>query len=87
MQKEAEFWGEIDKSYRVFASTLGFFEKYKNGLYSYNAGGVIAIALCMHHTDYTPETFTPNVNLNNLGDEFDECFKMFYTGIKDKWSI
>ena len=87
LQKEKEFWEGIDGCYRDFASELGFFEKYKEGSYSYNAGGVIAIALCMHHTDYTSETFTPNVDFNDLGEKFDECFTMFYTGIKDKWSI
>ena len=57
------------------------------GSYSYNAGGVIAIALCMHHTDYTPETITPDVNPNDFGEKFDECFKLFYERINENWSI
>lgn len=84
-EAETGFWTVMNTFYRDTFAEFGFFDEYKEGAYSYNAGGVIATAACMQFTDFTPLTINFDVNPNDFGEKFDECFYMFYKEINVEW--
>ena len=46
-QSETEFWTVMNTYYRDFFNEWGFFDWYKDGRYTYNAGGVLATGACL----------------------------------------
>jgi len=83
---EAAFWTEMDTTYRNSFADFAFFDNYKEGIYEYNAGGVIAVAACMHFTEWTVDNIDPfTVDVNNFGEKFDGCFYMYYNGLNAEW--
>ena len=45
--EQSQFWDAMNTYYRNTFAGFDFFEVYKEGVFNYNAGGVIAVGACM----------------------------------------